>query len=206
MVPTGPVAFQFNFVFGQPFYLSMFLGVAAGTPMTCFVCNGGDTDALPGLGTGSATADLFNTMILSGLLPRDADGNPVLDAQFTSASNTRYSVEGVVSGARFIAATRNRFGAHDHATSTGLTGPRSFRLERSTWSRAGDLTEVARRPDACRVGRLLGTPPQNRPSQARPDRPMLLKGLERETGIEPATSSLGSSRSTAELLPLSRTA
>ena len=27
--------------------------------------------------------------------------------------------------------------------------------------------------------------------------------LERETGIEPATSSLGSSRSTAELLPLS---
>ena len=30
----------------------------------------------------------------------------------------------------------------------------------------------------------------------------LLKRLERETGIEPATSSLGSSRSTAELLPL----
>ena len=32
----------------------------------------------------------------------------------------------------------------------------------------------------------------------------VLKGLERETGIEPATSSLGSSRSTAELLPPSR--
>ncbi len=31
-------------------------------------------------------------------------------------------------------------------------------------------------------------------------------GLERETGIEPATSSLGSSRSTAELLPLSLSA
>ena len=30
----------------------------------------------------------------------------------------------------------------------------------------------------------------------------LLKEMERETGIEPATSSLGSSRSTAELLPL----
>jgi hypothetical protein len=29
-----------------------------------------------------------------------------------------------------------------------------------------------------------------------------LKGMERETGIEPATSSLGSWRSTAELLPL----
>jgi hypothetical protein len=30
----------------------------------------------------------------------------------------------------------------------------------------------------------------------------LLNGLERETGIEPATSSLGSWHSTAELLPL----
>ena len=29
-----------------------------------------------------------------------------------------------------------------------------------------------------------------------------LRGMERETGIEPATSSLGSWRSTAELLPL----
>jgi hypothetical protein len=33
----------------------------------------------------------------------------------------------------------------------------------------------------------------------------LLKGLERETGIEPATSSLGSWHSTAELLPLGLT-
>jgi hypothetical protein len=31
---------------------------------------------------------------------------------------------------------------------------------------------------------------------------MYLKKLERETGIEPVTSSLGSWRSTAELLPL----
>ena len=34
------------------------------------------------------------------------------------------------------------------------------------------------------------------------DRSNLLKKLERETGIEPATSSLGSWHSTAELLPL----
>ena len=34
------------------------------------------------------------------------------------------------------------------------------------------------------------------------DRPKILETMERETGIEPATSSLGSWRSTAELLPL----
>ena len=33
--------------------------------------------------------------------------------------------------------------------------------------------------------------------------PKLLKSLERETGVEPATSSLGSWHSTTELLPLS---
>jgi hypothetical protein len=48
----------------------------------------------------------------------------------------------------------------------------------------------------------ISTPQPNRPSVAATDSGKLLKGLERETGIEPATSSLGSSRSTAELLPL----
>ena len=96
VVPAGEVVVPFNIVFGQPFYLSMFLGAAAGTPMSCFVCNGGDTDVLPATGTGSASADFFNTLVLSGLLPMDANGNAVLDAQFSSASNTRYSVEGVV--------------------------------------------------------------------------------------------------------------
>ena len=95
-VPASSIGYQVDFVFGQPFYLSLFLGVAAGTPMTCFVCNGGDTDAQPATGIGSANADFFSTLVLSGMLPRDANGNPVLDAQFASASNTRYSVEGVV--------------------------------------------------------------------------------------------------------------
>ena len=38
-------------------------------------------------------------------------------------------------------------------------------------------------------------------SKTPPD-PKILENMERETGIEPATSSLGSWRSTAELLPL----
>jgi hypothetical protein len=42
-----------------------------------------------------------------------------------------------------------------------------------------------------------------RPVQERcRQRPGMTKEMERETGIEPATSSLGSWRSTAELLPL----
>ncbi len=40
-------------------------------------------------------------------------------------------------------------------------------------------------------------------SRRRGDSRNLSKRMERETGIEPATSSLGSWRSTAELLPLS---
>ena len=51
------------------------------------------------------------------------------------------------------------------------------------------------RAPACGPGRETATPVSRR-------RCDVLKGLERETGIEPATSSLGSSRSTAELLPL----
>src|SRR5712691_2556587 len=51
-------------------------------------------------------------------------------------------------------------------------------------------------------GTLSGTTGRKPLRQARRSRRNLLKGLERETGIEPATSSLGSLRSTAELLPL----
>ena len=42
------------------------------------------------------------------------------------------------------------------------------------------------------MGTLSGTPQPNRPSVAAMDSGELLKGLERETGIETATSSLGS--------------
>jgi hypothetical protein len=51
------------------------------------------------------------------------------------------------------------------------------------------------------TGTFSGTLTRKRPLLALRTQRKLLKGLERETGIEPATSSLGSLRSTAELLP-----
>ena len=95
----------------------------------------------------------------------------------------------------------------------------SFRLidATSNSSSAYAETDIAKRATSSRpatcatrragwtivIGTLLGTPTRNRPVPARRPRRKLLTGLERETGIEPATSSLGSSRSTAELLPRS---
>jgi PEP-CTERM motif len=59
-------------------------------------CNNGDINIAPATGSGSGSADFFNTMTLSGLLPIDANGNPVLNAQFSSTSGTTYSINGVV--------------------------------------------------------------------------------------------------------------
>src|ERR1700722_10398445 len=62
----------------------------------------------------------------------------------------------------------------------------------------------------CRLRRDLceprpSPPPTSRSNQNRTLRLIItIEILERETGIEPATSSLGSWRSTAELLPLAR--
>ena len=80
-VPISPTVVTVDFVWGQPFYLTMILGAAVGTPLTCLACRGGDSNVGPATGTGSATADFLNTLTLSGLLPRDANGNPVLNAQ-----------------------------------------------------------------------------------------------------------------------------
>jgi hypothetical protein len=74
----------------------MVLAVGAGTPLSSLLdCNGGDACLTPTTGTGSGTADFYNTMTLTGLLPKDANGNPVLDAQFSSGSGTQYSLNGV---------------------------------------------------------------------------------------------------------------
>jgi hypothetical protein len=95
-VPVSPTVVTVDLVWGQPFYLTMILGAAVGTPLTCLACRGGDSNVGPATGAGSATADFLNTLTLSGLLPRDANGNPVLTAQYSSASTTQYSVNGVV--------------------------------------------------------------------------------------------------------------
>lgn len=93
--PGGLVEVSVDFVFGQPFYLSMILGVTAGTPVSCLACNGGDSNLGPTSGIGSGTADFFNTMTLTGLLPIYR-GTPVVDAQYSSVSGTAYSATGVV--------------------------------------------------------------------------------------------------------------
>ena len=99
-VPSAPIVLSpVSFQWGQPFYLSMILGVGAGTPLTSLLdCNGGDACLAPTTGTGSGTADFYTMMAmmaLTGLLPMDANGNPVLDAQFSSGSGTQYSLNGV---------------------------------------------------------------------------------------------------------------
>lgn len=91
-IVLGPV----SFVWGQPFYLSMILAVGAGTPVSSLLdCHGGDACLTPVSGVGSGTADFYNTMLLTGLLPKDANGNPVPNTQFSSASGTQYTINGV---------------------------------------------------------------------------------------------------------------
>jgi hypothetical protein len=96
-LPSGPVVFSASFEWDKPFYLTMVLGVGAGTPLTSLLdCHGGDACLTPTTGTGSGTADFYHTMLLSGLVPRDANGNPVLNAQFSSGSGATYSLDGIV--------------------------------------------------------------------------------------------------------------
>lgn len=95
-LPSGPVVVPVSFVWGQPFYLSMILGVGAGTPATCLLCDSGDAILTPVDGSGSGNADFYHTMTLVGLVAKDAKGNLVDDVQFGSGSGTRYSPEGVV--------------------------------------------------------------------------------------------------------------
>jgi hypothetical protein len=96
-VPSDPVVFSASFDWDKPFYLTMALAVGAGTPLSSLLdCHGGDACLTPTTGTGSGTADFYHTMLLSGLVPRDANGDPVLNAQFSSGSGAKYSLEGIV--------------------------------------------------------------------------------------------------------------
>jgi hypothetical protein len=73
-------------------------------------------------------------------------------------------------------------------------------------SAMGDLRDVARKIDEARQehdGYKTGHTDRSRPPVV-PQLRKVLERMERETGIEPATSSLGSLRSTAELLPRSQ--
>jgi hypothetical protein len=96
LVPSAPIATAVPFGWGQPFYLTMFMAVGAGTPITSLLdCNHGDACTTAVSGSGSGTADFYHTMALTALLPKDANGNLVADAQFSSGSGTQYSLNGV---------------------------------------------------------------------------------------------------------------
>lgn len=70
-----------EFIYGQPFDLIVdLLGTASGFEV----------------GTGTANSDFSDTFVLSGLIPMDASGNPVVGATFTSGSGTVYTENGVV--------------------------------------------------------------------------------------------------------------
>jgi hypothetical protein len=101
VVPSGPLVATVTFTWGQPFYLGLVMGVGAGTPVSCALCEGsGDANPTPALvASGSASADFFSTLKLIGLLPTDDDtpGSPVLNAQYSAKSGAVYSVDGIVS-------------------------------------------------------------------------------------------------------------
>jgi hypothetical protein len=89
-VPSGPLTAAVPFTWGQPFYLSLILGAGAGTPVSCAFCvDSGDANPTPTpVASGSASADFFNTLVLSALIPRDdnAPNTPVLNALYAADS------------------------------------------------------------------------------------------------------------------------
>jgi hypothetical protein len=85
----------FEFVYGQPFFFSFYMAAVAGTIGECDTCELG-LGIVQTTGTGKGSADFFNTLVLSGLLARDASGAVANNVAFSSASGTRYTANGVV--------------------------------------------------------------------------------------------------------------
>jgi hypothetical protein len=71
-------------------FVAAVLAAVIGTPVDLIAAT-----SVPQIGVGSGSADFYNTLLISGLLPRGQNGNLVL-AQFSSGSGTRYGVNGVV--------------------------------------------------------------------------------------------------------------
>jgi hypothetical protein len=84
---------SFAFTYGQPFTLAFLLEILTGGVSP--TANGGYVVPLVN-GIGSAGSDFFNTLLLSGLVPTDINGNRVSDATFSSSSGTAYGFNGVV--------------------------------------------------------------------------------------------------------------
>jgi hypothetical protein len=75
---------HFEFTYGTPF--TFYLGMTAVT----------GSAGVPGLETGTSSVDFSHTLTLSGLILKDANGNPVTGATIASDSGTQYGPNGVV--------------------------------------------------------------------------------------------------------------
>jgi hypothetical protein len=84
-----------DFVFGTPLYLSFYFAAAVGTFEACPTCEEAPVTFVALSGPGSGSSDFFGTLILSGLVPKDASGAVVRDPTFSSASGTTYTTRGV---------------------------------------------------------------------------------------------------------------
>ena len=89
------------FTFGDRFLLTLWLFSTAGTigvcdeltPTACPETEG--TTPYLASGVGASSADFFNTLVLSGLVPK-IGGIPVANPVFTADSGAQYTVNGVV--------------------------------------------------------------------------------------------------------------
>lgn len=91
------LVYDIPFVWGETVGFSVFMAAAAGTARPCLTveeCEFGVVfEQQNDLGAGSA--NFFNTLAITGLLPYDQFGNPVTTATFGSGSGARYTIEGV---------------------------------------------------------------------------------------------------------------
>jgi hypothetical protein len=94
-IPSGGQAVDASvpFTFGTPFYFASFLFAGVGTLTECPSCDL-LVQGVPLTGSGSGTADFYDTLALTGLHPF-VDGKAVSDVQFSSGSGTAYSLDGV---------------------------------------------------------------------------------------------------------------
>lgn len=87
------------FTFGDKFLLTLWLYSTAGTSGVCdelTACPETEgTSPYLASGIGASSADFFNTLVLSGLVPK-VGGIPVANPLFTADSGAQYTVRGVV--------------------------------------------------------------------------------------------------------------
>jgi hypothetical protein len=94
---SGTIVHNIPFVWGEEIGFSVFMAAAAGTARPCLPAEPCDYGVIftQQNDTGAGSADFFHTLAITGLIPYDKDGNPILDATFGSASGARYTIEGV---------------------------------------------------------------------------------------------------------------